>query len=613
MGMPFRHAALVLLFFCFVFAASRSAAQTDYLVIDVDDLFGLWYSESDWGDFDSDNDLDLLMVGYGAGGATGDGFLKFYRNDGDSVFNLVATDMPGTGNGSVRFGDLDGDNDLDVLICGQVSTGVPITKVFINNEGNFEDCGFDFPPRVSSSVCFGDYDNDGDLDILLTGGTIAESTVGYVEIFRNDGDFTFTQFEVLSPGIRNGNAEFGDYDNDGWLDIVLTGSSGTGNYISKVLRGSSDGTFTDIDANMLGLRYSRVAWVDYNCDGALDIILSGSYDNGSPSEFKLYRNDGNNTFTEVPQPNVLGERQGDLVWGDINNGGYADIIVNGLITTTTYVEKLYLYNPQNSLYEDAQTLTYLKYAAISLGDYNDDGKLDMNVSGFYSSGNYWNELYVNTCTAANTPPAPPSGLEETIADNSVTLSWLAATDAETPAPGLTYNVRLGTTPGGNEIISSMAHADTGKRKLARPGNAWQRDHYTLPELPDGDYYWSVQAIDNSFTGSAFSPEQSFTVGAVANLDPLQPVIGRVWNSPNPFHLQTQITLEVRSPGKVSAAIYNLRGQLVKNLADKHLPSGNHLLAWDGTGSWNEALPSGLYTLRVESGSEVQIRKLMLIK
>ena len=599
--------SLMLLALVFVFPAH---AQVDYLTLDIDGMFGLWYSDSDWGDCDNDGDLDLLMVGYGL--TTGQGYSKYYRNDGESDFTLLPTDVVGTGNGSIHWGDLDGDNDLDAIVCGQVATGVDTTRIYINNGGVLTDSNVQLPPRVSSSLSLGDFDIDGDLDILITGGDLDNASVGYIHILRNDGGFAFTPVEVMNPGIRNGMAEFGDYNGDGWLDIALTGSAGSSNYISKILRGSANGSFTDIAADIYGLRYSRIAWVDFDCDGDLDVALSGSYSNEQSSLFRLYRNDGADTFTEVPQSVVLGERQGDMVWGDLNHDGYPDLILNGLITTTTTVANIYLYNPQTALYEDAQTMIYLKYAAMTLGDYNNDNKLDMSLSGHYEYQVYWNQLYLNTAPQSNTPPQAPSGLSDAVVGSDVVLAWDAGIDGQTPATGLTYNVRLGTTPGGNEIISSMSTA-AGWRKISRPGNAWQRSYYQVLGLPDGVYYWSVQSIDNSFCGSPFAAERSFTVGDVAEQDELVPVLASVSSQPNPFAGQTAIRVELKSPASLKASVYNHRGQLVKVLADGQPSSGTVSLAWDGTDANGHVLPAGIYILRVSANGQNYNRKLVKIK
>lgn len=602
-----------LVMICLFFAMLHPLfAQVDYFTIDVDSLFGLWMGDSDWGDYDNDNDLDLMMVGYGLGGATGQGFHKFYRNDGNSAFTLLDNGMMGVGNGSVRFADLDNDNDLDAIISGQYLFNIDSTRVYINNNGVYSDSNASLPPRVSNSISIGDYDNDGDQDILMTGGTIAQSAVGYLEIYRNEGNFNFTQVNVMTPGIRNGHAEFGDYNNDGWLDICLAGSAGSGNYITKILKGSSTGNFTELPLALLGLRYSKVAWVDYDCDGDLDLLVSGSYVNESPSVFRLYRNDGNDVFTDVAQSNVLGERQGDMAWGDVNCDGYPDIILNGLITNTSTVANVYLYNPQNALYEDSQTMIYLKYACMSLGDYNNDSRLDMSLCGHYDYQDYWNELYLNSFTATNAAPAAPTGLGATITQNDVQLIWQAATDDHTPPAGLTYNLRVGSTPGGNDIVSSMAVSSTGWRKLARPGNAGTRLFYLLPGLADGTYYWSVQAIDNNFAGGAFAPEQSFTLGVANNDLTAAPITGfNVY--PNPFQSQTTFTFQFAKATTARVEIYNLKGQLVKTLFTTGLSRGEYRLNWDGCDQQANPVANGIYYARITAENHTITHKLILLK
>jgi hypothetical protein len=84
------------------------------------------------------------------------------------------------------------------------------------------------------------------------------------------------------------------------------------------------------------------------------------------------------------------------------------------------------------------------------------------------------------------------------------------TRSQTPAAGLSYNLRVGTTPGGSEIFSPMAGAD-GLRRVVRAGNAGMTNAW-IARLQPGAYYWSVQAIDAGFTGSPFALEQSFTLG-----------------------------------------------------------------------------------------------------
>ena len=402
-----------------------------------------------------------------------------------------------------------------------------------------------------------------------------------------------------------------DYNGDGWLDIALTGRAESGVYISKLYKGSSTGAFTEVAADFYGLRYSRIAFVDYDCDGDLDVIISGSFENESASLFKLYRNDGLDTFTEVTQPAVIGERQGDMVYGDINNDGYADIILNGLITNTTTVANVYLYDTASGLYVDSQQMIYLKYAAMALGDYNNDSKLDLSLHGHYEYQNYWNDLYYNAYTAVNSAPSAPVNLNEVVLDNSILLAWDAATDTQTPAPGLTYNVRLGTTPGGNEIVSCMATA-AGWRKIARPGNAWHRNFYQVDDLPNGHYYWSVQAIDQAFVGSAFATQRDFWIG-VANYDALIPAISRVSAQPNPFQSVTSISFALSRPETASISVFNLKGQLVRTLSTGNLQAGEHTLSWNGLDVNGITLPNGIYFLNIEASTQNITHKITLLK
>ena len=89
---------------------------------------------------------------------------------------------------------------------------------------------------------------------------------------------------------------WGDYDNDGDLDILLIGYS-NGGPVSKIYHNNGDNTFTEqTSISLIGVYYSSAAWGDYDNDGDLDILLTG-YSNSGPVS-KIYRNNGNNTFTE---------------------------------------------------------------------------------------------------------------------------------------------------------------------------------------------------------------------------------------------------------------------------------------------------------------------------
>ena len=117
-------------------------------------------------------------------------------------------------------------------------------------------------------------------------------------------------------------------------------------------------------------------------------------------------------------------------------------------------------------------LTGVYYSSVAWGDYDNDGDLDILLTGDTGSG-YISRVYESHGAPANTAPTPPTNLSFELVGNAGTFSWDAATDGETPSAGLTYNLRVGTTPGGDEICSGMADAATGYRRVAQLGNTEQ--------------------------------------------------------------------------------------------------------------------------------------------
>jgi hypothetical protein len=158
-------------------------------------------------------------------------------------------------------------------------------------------------------------------------------------------------------------------------------------------------------------------------------------------------------------------------------------------------------------------------AATAWGDYDNDGDLDLALMGCTDptivttcTSTGFTRIYRNSGNPANIPPAAPGGLQAALAGQQVTLSWNAPADAQTASPGLSYNLRLGTSPGGSNIVAPMANTSTGYRRLPKRGSIGPKRSWTTT-LPYGTYYWSVQAIDPAFAGSAWAAEGSFTLVA----------------------------------------------------------------------------------------------------
>ncbi|MBS3741873.1 MAG: T9SS type A sorting domain-containing protein [Candidatus Cloacimonetes bacterium] len=571
---------------------------------------GRWYGESDFGDYDNDGDLDILVTGYGM--TSGAGNINLYRNDGDNNFTDVYTPFAGIGNGTCSWIDYDNDGDLDVFLSGQKAIDFYISKFYENEDGSFTEITTDILPLTSSSSDWGDYDNDGYQDLLLTGSldTKGAKDIAHTVIYRNLGDGNFQQIDPGIIDIEDGDAKWGDYDNDGDLDIAVSGRVGSFDYQTQIYRNDGDNNFTNIMLDLAHVRYSRLDWGDYDADGDIDLIVTGSRDNSEPSVTNIYRNDGDDTFVNI-NADILGVRQGDMVWGDLHNSGYLDVMMNGLYTTTQYCGHVYYYHAGSYSLEDS--LVGLKYTDLELGDYNADNNLDFVITGRYSYQDYKAKLYENQMSAENTQPFPPTTVTTDIVDSTVTISWDAGSDNETPAAGLSYNLWLGTASETDDIISANADLTNGYRRIAKRGNMGSKLEYTFPSLPDGTYYCAVQSIDNSYISSDFTDEVQFEVTSFSTDDNQTQNFTKLNNYPNPFKTTTNINFSLKSAEKVQLEIYNVKGQLVNTLVDDNLLADDYSVSWNRKDAKGKLVTSGIYFYRLTNGKTSQTEKMIVIE
>ncbi len=488
-----------------------------------------------FGDYDNDGDLDLLLTGIKKSQSVSWPVTKVYRNDDGNYVDIEVNIIQVEDSISGWF-DYDNDGDLDIFIAGEFygSYSSWLKANIYRNDGNdvFVPITPNITPMSSGKVTFGDYDNDGDADILLIGRRLNTGAPPYgTKLYRNDsGAFT----EVTGLGfldIALGGLAFGDYNNDGYLDILMSGYKEDSTPVTKLYRSDPDPAnpdnriFTEItDSGLSDVKGGDLAFGDYNNDGYLDILLNGSQGNGDRVT-KLYRNEHNGTFTEVVNSGLLGVASSTLAFGDYNNDGYLDILFGGMTDSDEVVTKLYRSdpdpaNPDDRLFTEISTgLMGLRAGDFIWGDTDNDGDLDMLLTGSINTANphstpttklYRNNLGSNVYVS-NVPPDLPSMPTSIVNGSSVTLSWQKATDLLTPQDGLSYNIFIGTSPNLVDTLSPMAQLSNGWRKIAALGGQNGNTSWAINNLADGTYYWGVQAIDTSFLGSPFVLS-SFTIG-----------------------------------------------------------------------------------------------------
>ncbi|MDD1474815.1 VCBS repeat-containing protein, partial [Dolichospermum sp. ST_sed4] len=303
--------------------------------------------------------------------------------------------LTGVGSSSVAWGDYDNDGDLDILLTGWTGS-VPVSKIYRNNGGNSfdEQTGITLMGVSAGSVAWGDYDNDGDLDILLTGSNSSYQPVS--KIYRNNGNNSFTeQTGITLIGVTGSSVAWGDYDNDGDLDILLTGSLATGR-ISKIYSNNGDNSFSEqTGITLMGVSGGSVAWGDCDNDGDLDILLTGGSLNQPFS--KIYSNNGDNSFTEKTIDALTGVYASSVAWGDYDNDGDLDFLLTGYSASSGYFKIYRNLGNFNFSSLNIKTLGTTPYqSSAAWGDYNNDGRLDILLTGLYPPNSKISKIFRNS-------------------------------------------------------------------------------------------------------------------------------------------------------------------------------------------------------------------------
>ncbi len=278
-------------------------------------------------DYDEDGDLDLYVINRGQSG--GEANFLYDNIDGNFVkneTNIIAADVGSSWSGA--WADYDNDGLVDLFVSNFNEENFLYQN---NGSGVFTKITTgDVVTGSNSSLgsAWGDYDGDGDVDLFVA--TIDPSFTGVSSpnnlLYRNNGDSTFTEITDLAPVMDGGNsvgASWGDYDNDGDLDLFVTNYFGEDNFLYR----NDDGVFQRITEGAAvtdgGLSVGS-NWGDYDNDGDLDLIVS---DDGA--ENRLYENVGDGLFNKVENMNVVTDvsRSNGINWIDVDMDGDLDLFV----------------------------------------------------------------------------------------------------------------------------------------------------------------------------------------------------------------------------------------------------------------------------------------------
>lgn len=282
---------------------------------------------AEFADVDNDGDQDLLITGKTSPltGITA----NLYLNDGMGNFTLASgTPFEASLGGDIDFGDIDGDGDLDLIMSGQNSLEELFVKLYINNgSGSFSlSAGSAFIPVWFSSTEFIDVDNDNDLDLLICGRDATNTSI--TTLYLNNGSGVFTAASGTPfIGAHNGNIAFGDTDNDGDQDILITGTQTDGQFIAAFYINNGSSFSLAPNAPFPGVSLHSSTFADFNNDGKLDLLHIGA--SGGVLIGHIYENTGSNNFILVDSTTIAGSYSGSTVVSDFNGDNKLDIITTG--------------------------------------------------------------------------------------------------------------------------------------------------------------------------------------------------------------------------------------------------------------------------------------------
>ncbi len=538
---------------------------------------------------------------------------------------------------AIAWGDFDSDGDDDAYVVG---VGInSLNALFVNDgEGGFIECTPTLlaDPGAGMDATWGDFDNDGDLDLFLANYD-SENRL-FENLGSGSGCWNFA--DVVDAEINNTGstvaAVWVDYDHNGSLDLYVSNNDSNNQLLLQTESGWQEAGISDI--TNLGPSQG-CAWVDFDMDFDEDLFLSFEgevdilFEQISPTEFHpiimpsdlsgqgcswadydndgdmdiyttawgpgntLWRNDGDGLFTPVVSLLLENYRNGQAgVWGDYDNDGFVDLYLANYNSTNRLFRNEggtggFTLVQNNLLQDDSNSI------GAAWSDIEGDGDLDIYVNNYdgdnrlyrneLDNGNSWLEVRLEVY-------APGSQ------SNGAAIGALIRVDAD----DLVMWRRVSGGSGYSSQSSLTQHFGLGYATMVdRVTVFWPFDFY------NGAH--NITVFENILPGQIFTVDEH--VSGTDNLE--SPLAFRLRPCyPNPFNPMTTISYDLPQESRVDLAIYDVTGRLVTRLRSGEVESaGLHDVVWRGQDHRGRIVASGVYLYRLQAGGNSETRRMVLMK
>ena len=501
-------------------------------------LPGLSNARLAWGDYNNDGLMDLAVMGAKEDGSS---FTAIYQNKAGVLTDLGLTNIPML-NGDLKWADINNDGWLDLLAVGQFSASKNRVQLFTNKKSFFEITEpSSIPALKNSTIAFGDHDANGTIDLVIIGADSLFNARSYLLNNDGKGNFTVDNSSQIIPSMCDGDIRFIDFDLDGDLDLIYAGSNKLDKATAQGIGGIKVNTLLDAKNTInyinsfntnyvqgLNLANAKFDLGDVDNDGDMDIVLIGTNQDGGTNTVaspivrliknltKENRSSFNyNNFINTQQTIIDSVDKGSVKFADYNNDGLLDLAYTGSNKLGSPTTKILINLGGFNNFDTVRNVALPQFSSstVAWADFDNTGTVDLLVTGENKGVSalsvFVNEQGENKNLAPSTPPKALNVTDFGL--GRVMLSWTAPEDDHSSKNSLYYQIRVGTTAGGSDIMSVPVSKVNGVYKLLTSNTTLISGNSYYLELMPGKYFWSVMAIDNNYESSDFSTESSFSI------------------------------------------------------------------------------------------------------